>query len=93
MRDKITPEIILHAGYNLPITDENYSTNPATEVTVKGSLYYAAGIGVVLKPLPLVFSIIYKSGKSTYTFKDVDLDSVHFTSADNELDLTGGIRF
>ncbi|MDD2227871.1 MAG: hypothetical protein PHY48_00490 [Candidatus Cloacimonetes bacterium] len=88
LQSSISPEIIAQAGYNLPISNNNYEYSAINNLKVSGGFYWGMGAGVYFKPL--VVQVMYKSGKSTFTWNNIE--SLETTSTNTQLSLQLGIR-
>ena len=89
----LSPEAIIQAGYNLPISNNNYehSSEIVNNVKVSGGFYWGLGLGVGFKPF--VLQAMYKSSESTFSWKrDVDLPNLKTTSTNSQLSIQLGVR-
>jgi hypothetical protein len=86
----ISPEVILQAGYNLPVVNDNYDGSTVNNLKVSGGFYWGMGAGVDIKPF--VMQLMYKSGKSTFTWDNIDFHTYNTTSTNSQLSLQLGIR-
>lgn len=87
----LSPEMIVQAGYNLPITTDNYEDSVVNDVKVSGGFYWGMGLGVGFKPF--VLQAMYKSTQNTFSWKrDVDAANLKTTSTNSQLSLQLGVR-
>ncbi|MCB5261185.1 MAG: hypothetical protein LHW64_02645 [Candidatus Cloacimonetes bacterium] len=86
----LSPEIIAQAGYNLPMSNDNYTHSAVNNLEVSGGFYWGLGAGISFKPF--VIQAMYKSSKSTYDWEDVDFENLKTTSTNSQISLQLGIR-
>ncbi len=86
----ISPEVIVQAGYNLPITHKNYDTSDTNGMKVSGGFYWGMGAGIDIKPF--VLQVMYKSIQSNFKWNDIDSENLTSTNTNSQLSIQLGIR-
>lgn len=86
----VSPEVIAQAGYNLPISTDNYEYSIINNLKVSGGYYWGLGLGVDIKPL--VIQVMYKSSESTFSWDGIDIDNLKATSTNSHISLQLGLR-
>ena len=86
----ISPEILVQAGYNLPVTHKNYDTNTTEGLKVSGGLYWGMGVGLDIKPI--VLQVLYQSSQSNFKWNDIDSENLKSTNTNSQISLQIGIR-
>ena len=87
----LSPELIVRAGYDIPIKHDNYNNPDISNLDVEGGLYWAMGAGIGFKPL--VLQLMFKSSQSSFSWKDdLDLLNLKTTSTNSQLSIQLGVR-
>ena len=87
---QITPEVLVQAGYNLPITHKNYDTNATDGLKVSGGFYWGMGAGVDIKPF--ILQAMYQSTQTNFKWNDIDSKNLKSTNTNSQISIQVGMR-